>query len=698
MTDTFTRLTMFTTGEVDQQVYKRTDDPQYLSSAQSLLNMEIATTGLAKKRKGTIRAANVTDCAQQNSHIYDFVDNFGNHYILISADGEFCVYGAPTDSAQVIDHLNNDVITIDGDNVVAFSNTTSLIQHIVTPYDTGDLNSIDYTLDNDSLILTHPDFPPARIYIDSYSGTGVPHFAYAVLNIYPLPSYDFNTINYNGFTVTLSVSGQTLTFRFINVGANPGFTSAWIGGQIIGGGASDIDPVGYAIITNVVYSSGGGGTVTFTATVQIPFQTSGYATQGSQYSVRQPAWSAALGYPAKSLFFQNRLWLANTRSLSNGIFGSKINQPINYDVGTGRDTDAIVYIVGQNASGAIQWMNGGKQMEIYCQNLEFVCPQDQNTALTPSTFALRQQSSYGASANLKPITYINDSYYSTRTGKALINFHFNGVGLSYQASNISIPSSHLVKNPINRALLRGSDTAQDNFVYFLNPDNTITTFQFALEFKLAALTPMVFQEDVHIIDIATIDNTVYMLKFYDKTDQYMLEKIDDSTRVDGQFEAFMNTDGSVTGLAALNGYTVQVLYLNQDFGEYEVVGGEIVVNNPDEIADTVIIGLLYENNLIPMYPFTAVNESPFKKQVNRIYVDYYNSLDFYVNGNLVPFMEFPLYNNKPVTPKTDTAIIDPFTGWNRFDQDGVPIISITQRSPYDLQILGIGYQVSSALI
>jgi hypothetical protein len=255
-----------------------------------------------------------------------------------------------------------------------------------------------------------------------------------------------------------------------------------------------------------------------------------------------------------------------------------------------------------------------------------------------------------------------------------------------------------VKNPVNRALLRGSDSSQDNFIYFLNPDNTITTFQFALEFKLAALTPMEFQEDVHLIDIATIDNTVYMIKFYDKTDQYTLEKIDDSTRMDGVFESFMQPSGLITGLAALNGYTVQVLYLNQDFGEYEVVGGEITVNNPDEIADTVIIGLLYENDLIPMYPFSGAHESSYKKQVNRIYVDYYNSLDFYVNGKLVPFMEFPLYSGKPVTPQTDTAIIAPFSGWNRFDQDGVPIISITQRSPYDLQILGIGYQITSAII
>jgi hypothetical protein len=210
---------------------------------------------------------------------------------------------------------------------------------------------------------------------------------------------------------------------------------------------------------------------------------------------------------------------------------------------------------------------------------------------------------------------------------------------------------------------------------------------------------MVFHYDVELIDIATIDNTSYMIKFYSLTQQFTLEKIDNSTRIDCQFEAAMQTTGLVTGLALLEGYTVQVVYQNQDFGEYLVVGGEITVNNPDEIADTVLIGLLYDNDVIPMYPFSNSAESPFKKQVNRIYVDYYNSLDFEVNGKLVPYQNFEnIQAGLPLVPQTDTAIIAPYSGWNRFDQDGQPIIAITQRSPFDLQILAIAYQITSAVL
>lgn len=694
MSDKMIRQTMFKTGEVDQTTWKRTDVEEYLTAAQSLLNCEVGTTGLFKKRKGTQAFLDATDCAIFQSRMYEFVDNNDNYYLIIAKNGEFCIYDAPTEEAFVIDHLGDFVVTGDGDNVVAHSDGFSLVQHVVSPYLASDIPDLDYAQDGDTLFLTHPNYPPARLYISSYSPLT---FAYQVLDIYPLPAYDFGSINYNAFTVSLSVVGSTLTFVMTNPSGATGFTTAWIGGQIIGGGATDIDPIGYAIITNVVNA---GNQTTFTATVQIAFKTSGYATQGSQYSVRQPAWSSTSGYPAKVLFYQNRLWLANTNALPETVFGSKINAPINFDVGTGKDTDAIVYTLGVSNSGAITWLNGGKQLEILTKNIEFACPQDQNSALTPSTFTVKQQTSYGSSSRLKPITYINDSYFSAKTGKAFINYHFNGIGLTYTSSNISAASQHLVKNPSNRALLRGSDSSQDNFIYFLNPDDdTITAFQFAAEYKLAALTPITFQSDVQLIDIVSVDNVIYILKYYNLTNKYYVEAFVEAypatyVKFDSVEQASMASSGLITGLDRFNGYTIQVVYQNQDFGQYLVSAGQVTVDNPDEIADTVFVGLLYEVDFESMYLFAGSAASPLKKNQSRIYVDYYQSLDFEINGKLVPYQNFEdIQAGLPLQPQTDTAIISPVTGWNRFES-----ISITQSSPFDLQVLAIAYQIELAVI
>lgn len=685
----------FTAGEVDVVNYKRTDVQDYIAAAQKLLNVEVGTTGLAKKRRGTKFLLEVNSYAQENSQLYEYQDKFGNSFLVMSSNLAFHVFS----------------IT---DGELAFHQT------LVTPYTTDELPDIDYALDNDVLILTHKSHQPARIYIDNY---GTTNFSYQVLNIYPYPAFDFGTIDYNNFTVALSAAGNVLTFQFTGVGANPGFNNDWIGGQIIGGGATPDAPVGYALITAVSYGGGGGGTVTFTANIQIPFETNpgDYSVIGSQYSVRQPAWSATLGFPSKVLFYQNRLWLANSQTLSNTIFGSKINAPVNFDVGVGRDTDAIIYTIGQTNSGQILWINGGKQLEIYTQNYEFACPQEQNVALTPSTFSIRQQSAYGSSPNIKPVTYLNDSYYITRTGKAIVNYHFNGIGLTYTSTNVTSHCEHLILNPQNRGLVRGTDSSQDTFIYYLNEDGSMTTFQFATEYKLAALTHMGFQgsdvllteddepiltegdepiltetevEGVITVDIVTINNELYFLKFYINSENYALERFDSDIKLDSFQVKQMATDGIITGLDLLDGYEVTVFFHNQDYGQYTVENGSIDVDNPEELTGECYIGLLYDVEITPMYIFSGQNQSNFFKQITRIYVDYYNSLDFTINGTLVPYQTYDdIQSGVGLVPKTGTAIVDPVLGWERFQT-----FSIRQSSPFDLQILGIAYEIDDALI
>jgi hypothetical protein len=706
MANKMVRQVSFLAGQVDEITWKRSDIPEYLTAAQSLFNAEVGTTGLARKRKGTTFRINVTGQAVLTSTMYEFIDKNGVYYIVLGADKYFYVYTVPNPEEFVIDYNDNYVVDYLGNNVVYDEINATLYQAIPVDYTAADLFGIDYTQDNDTLIISSPSYPPGRIFIDNYEPL---HFAFEYLDIYPLPAFDFNQINYNNTTVTLTgtgVSGSTLIVQFTNMpfGAGiPTFTAAWIGGQIVGGGNSELSPIGYGIISGVVQST---TTVIFSVLVQIAFNVGSvtpYSTVGSQWSIRQPAWVPilgnpfGLGYPSKVLYYQNRLWFGNTALLPNTVFGSKTNQPISFDVGTGLDTDAIIFTIGQTNAGAIQWLNGGKQLEIYCSNYEFASPQNEEIGLTPGTFSIRQQSSYGSSTALKPQTYLNDSYFVQKTGKSLINFHFTGVGLAYASTNVAPQSQSLMKNPNNRALLRGSDVSQDNFIYLLNPDNSITAFQFATEIKLAALTPIMFTENVQLIDIVAVDNIVYILKYYSLTGQFTIESMDTGVFIDSQQNFLMGEDGLVTGLDRFNGYTVQVVYQNQDYGnDYLVTEGEITVHNPLMNVGTVQIGLIYDVEIVPMYPYYSATSSPFEKHLERIYIDYYQSLDWQINGILVNYQNFQdIQLGLPLVPQTDTAIFSPVSGYNRFDDKA---IVITQSSPFDLQILAIGYQIDMAVI
>ena len=105
------------------------------------------------------------------------------------------------------------------------------------------------------------------------------------------------------------------------------------------------------------------------------------------------------------------------------------------------------------------------------------------------------------------------------------------------------------------------------------------------------------------------------------------------------------------------------------------------------------IGLLYDVLIRPMYLYSGPNNAPLKKQMTRIYVDYYQSLNFYVNGMFVPYLTYPVVLGGVLVPVTDTVIINPVSGYDRFST-----FDITQTSPFDLQILAISYEIETVII
>lgn len=698
MTGTMIRQTMFTTGEVDEDNFKRSDMPDiYMTSAQSLLNCEVGTTGLVRKRKGSQSLVDATSFAEVSTRLFDFVDKNGLHYIVIASPFLFVILYSSTENQVLINHENKYVINHEGKQVVVNFVVDTVIQKVPHSYTGSDLGLLDYTQDSDSIIFSHPRFAPARLYVKEYVSI-YPTFDFLPLNIKPhYPTYDFNKVNYNDIKVDFQEPDAS-KFKITmtgTAGVAIGFNEEWIDGIVIGLGTSETSPLGYGRITSFEHSDDY-SVISFVGITIVPFAPVNQMPKiGSQYSIRQPAWSDKLGWPEKVLYYQNRLFFASTAYLPDTIFGSKINSPTNFDVGIGRDNEAIVYTIGQSDAGSIVWLNGAKQLEVFTENFEFACPQDENSGLTPSSFSIRQQSSYGSSKSFKPLTYANNSYYISKTGKSFNAFNFTGVGLAYQSHNVSVASQHLIKNPFNRAIIRGSSQSQDNFIYLLNDDNTISIFQFALEMKFAAFTPMKFQEDVRVIDIVNSNNRLYFLKYYRKTQKYFLEKMVDDVKLDSYKISSMSDVGLISNLNEYAGYKLQVIYKNQDLGEYTVSQtGTIQILNPTGIADTIFVGFLYDVEIVPMYIFGGQTNAQFKKMINQIYVDYSKSLNFNINGRLVPYQNIKdIQKGLNLVPKTDTVIVDVVQGYERFDT-----IKISQRSPFDLNILSIGYMVKTVVI
>lgn len=210
----------------------------------------------------------------------------------------------------------------------------------------------------------------------------------------------------------------------------------------------------------------------------------------------------------------------------------------------------------------------------------------------------------------------------------------------------------MVKNPTKAVLLRGNDTSQDNFIYFLNPDHTLTAFQFAHEVNLAALTPLSAHEQNEIRDIVSIDNTIYLLKNYKNSEQTVLERMDENLKIDCYEIRHLPEDGLLENLNRFEGITVQIIFNDQDYGLYLVKDGKIKVNNPDKHSGTCFVGLLYPVEIRPIF-FSGAQNADLMKQTTKIYVEYFQSLNFYINEQLVNYQVFTdIQQGKNLSPQS----------------------------------------------
>lgn len=659
----YRRQDNFSLGEVDEINYNETSSKLYMRSLKSALNFFINATGKAVKRPGFKNIVSLSDTTvgpklSSNSRFFKFQTDAGEYYLVIATNLAFDFYKI-------------------SDGTFASS--------VVTPYTNAQLKYLQATTGENNTVFTEENHPPARLF--ESGGT----FSYIPISFVIQPSYDFNKLEYGSFDATMA-GGSTTTFTLTLSGVpGSGFTTDWIGGTITGGGTSVTDPIGYGIITGVSST-----TVTvFTGTVRIDFADGTF--KADTYSIQQPVFTAALGYPRTAIFYQNRLWFGNTRSLPNTVFGSRINKFDNFDLAVGRDSDAIIYTIGDTNAGEIKFLNAGKQIEIYTQHQDLVAPQPAGQALTPTTFYIKPQSSFGINDICPPINYENDSYYVAKDGKALYRFEFQGLGEAYRSTNVSIAASHLIKQPIRKALLQSKTDAQETYIFLLNSDHSLTVYQYSAVASINAFMPLILggnNSDIEIYDIVDINNELYLLVYLVTSSRYILARFDKDYYHDLYQVKTLPANGVITGLTDYEGYDVSVVYSGQDFGTYTVSSGQITVDNPNQLTGNCTVGITYPIELKTLSLYTGDDSSDVLKKSSYAYADYYESIDFKVNGKQVPFQTFEqIQQGLPIMPQTGRFKLGTSKGYSLTEE-----VTVSQYSPMPCTITALSYQVKGELI
>jgi len=722
--------TNFSVGELDPLLRARTDLQQYQNALEEATNVLVQPQGGIKRRDG-LKFIHNFGSSFTDFKLIPFEFSVNDSYILVIVSGRIYVFKDGTLQTN-INGSGNDYIT-------ASAITAAM------------LDELQYTQAVDTLILCHEDLQTKRLVrntdtswtLENLPITNLPKYAYA-----------FDTHSPN-FDITPSATSGNITVTASSVTTDTGTAQAGGSDTITLKAASsftsDDDPNGmfitltsgagsgqtrhvedYVASTKVLtvypawdtqpnnttgykveaYAPAAVGeylqvTSTFgraryveyvsatqmKAYVEVPFFDTSAVVAGNWESEHgyEDVWSSTRGWPRSATFHEGRLYFGGSKSRPNTIWGSRVIDYFNFDPGTGLDDESVEATINTNQLNSIVNVISGADMRIFSTGGEFVVVQSEDTPITPNNFLIRPQTRLGSKPGV-PIEDLNGaSVFVQRQGKSLNAFQFGNTTSSYQIQQISVLSSHLIKNPVDLAARRSTSTDEADRLFVVNGDDgSISVYSILVGQNVIA--PSKFTTDGEFLAIAVEIADVYAIvkRTVNSATVYYLEKFDNSLTLDS---AKSGTTGSSVAMSHLEGKEVEIVRDGVVEPSQTVGASPYTITFETAATSSYQVGLNYtvQAKTMPTEPVLASGSvQGVKKRIVQVDAIVSETKDLTINGKQISFRNFG-------ESVLDTAV-QPFTGVKTahgiLGYSATGQITIGQTVPLSMTVLGLEYKLS----
>lgn len=464
----------FTAGEIDDLLDAREDFDDFYRSLDRALNVFVQPTGGVTRRDGL----EYIDTIPTNSTFWK--NNDRNDFKLIN-------FAAREDERYIT------VLTHNGsDPVMKFYRDDSLVAtkdggtgSVELPYTASEISSVDWVQKLDLLILLHQDYKPREIVRDSQDT-----FTVNKVSFDNIPQYDFN----DGSSPSEQNEKQELNFNNMSSGDNYNFS---LEGEVTAeipwtttnsDNASKIQDIlqrlpntsdsGISVSVKddannkfTVEFAGNDGSFNWSNLIPAVFEGSGTIdvteTQTGE-SGDEDAWSATRGWPKHGTFHNSRLYFAGSKELPETFWASRIDDFFDFDQADGDEDDAIQATINSDQVSEIRWIFSGRDLLIGTGEVEYYVPVEK---ITPDNIRIEATTRRGSKSDISPVEVDGAVYYIQDGGKALRQFVFSFSEDSYTSKNISLLSSHLIKDPVDLSLRKSTTTDNADIIFMVNKDD-----------------------------------------------------------------------------------------------------------------------------------------------------------------------------------------------------------------------------------
>jgi hypothetical protein len=525
--------TTFTAGEVSRDLLGRGDLNAYENGALTLRNMFIHPTGGVTRRAGT----HYIDNAAGEGRLIPFEFNTQQTYLLVVTNEAIAIY-------------------LDG----------SKVTDIAAPWPEGDIAQLSWTQSADTLLLAHPLYPPKQL-LRLADGS------------WALQDWVFFEDNNRSFQPYYKFAGSTVTL-----------TPSALTGVITITASADVFVLGHEGVRLRI----GGKDVLITdyesATVVSAQTQEDLIDTAPTIDWQEQAFSSVRGYPVTLAFHQDRLVLGGSRDLPNRIWFSKSGDLFNFDLGEGRDDEAIEFSILSDQVNAIRAVFSGRHLQVFTSGAEWMVT---GSPLTPSTVELLRQTRIGSVIDryIPPIDVDGATLFVARNQQEIREFLYTDVEQAYSSTDLALLSRHVIKGPLDQDYDK-----KRRLLFIARSDGRFATLTVYRAEQVAAWT--VHDTLGNVKSISVVGDTVYLL--VERNGQYLIEIFDDESFMDSTLSG-TSAEGALSwsGLDHLEGQYVDVLADDIRLDPVLVAGGSITLDAP---AQSVMIGLSFTHIIEPLPP------------------------------------------------------------------------------------------------
>jgi hypothetical protein len=723
--------TNFTTGELDPKLRARIDLQQYYNGLQTATNISIQPQGGFTRRDGSKYITSLPAGAANGVKMVPFEFSVDDSYMLIFVDQRMYVF---KDGALIT------AINGGADDYLTVTKVTS-----------ARLELLNFTQAADTLILVHPLMEPQKIVrgatdadwtISDLALDFVPKFAYSISYVNPQddldPDVESGNITFtSGYTaVTGTAQAGAATTITLAAGASAVddfYNNLYIvttGGTGSGQTRLITDYVGSTKVATVdaAWTVTPDATTTYSIQSVSSLMVNQYVNISPQGRVRiveyvdantvkgiaevplfddtaiaegnweveygyEDTWSASRGWPRSAVFHEGRLFFGGSSSRPSTLWGSRVSDFFNFDPGELLDDAALEATLDTGKFNAITNLYSGRNLQVFTTGGEFYIPQSLGDPITPSTLAVKEQTSNGSRPGIPVVNVDGATVFIQRQGKAIAEFLFSDAVAGYVSNKISLLASHLLRSPSDMAVRKATSTDEGDRLFIVNSDDgSLACFTLLRSEQVVAPAEWTTSGEYLAIGVDISDIYTVVKRTINSATVYYVEIFDKDVTLDCAKSATVGSStASVTGLSFLEGETIKVIRDGIVESDKTVASGSITFTIAAEEDYQVGINFTPEAKTMPVEPrLQSGSLRGFKKRILEVNAELFETKALTINGQKVEFRQFGTNNlNIPIQSFTGLKRAGPLLG---FDQEGS--ITITQIVPLPMNVLALDYKVS----